>query len=494
MSQTYEYSAAEPAPSEARYRGPERRSSDPLNALGRRVNHVCVAAVDPLQIAAALEADGVNDELAVGYGVRNVFELAEHLYYRVPLRLPQSAADPGQRRQRGRELSHGVLFALPGLFYPALVAFGEPAAATLGIALSVIVGWGWSQVMVRVAYLLLGRAREQEAAQWLRLAALIGVGGVAAAGLLSVLFWAAAGHPALLAVAQMVYQMAAAILILYERERQLFLTLVPGVLFGLLYLLLPSPLGAVVAAAAVGLSLVLALAAALRATQRGLEPKQRSGVTRQDVLAALPFALYGTLCALLVSFDTLRFWSWIGLTGLGLTIAPLVLSMGVLEWQLRQFRERVAVLLARTNSPRDFGEGVWKLFVLALSRYSLLLAGLSLGALPLVLAPERDPVLLGAALLANWILGCAFFIGFALISQGRIDQAIVYLALALALHALDVQLRLPFGSLVIPAFASSYLLSCLVFALLLSVIAKPILCEIRNYRYDLEATRYGQTG
>src|SRR5690606_39299874 len=45
------------------YRGPERRSEDPLNLLGRRLNAVCVEAVDPLQIAAALEADGLDDEL-----------------------------------------------------------------------------------------------------------------------------------------------------------------------------------------------------------------------------------------------------------------------------------------------------------------------------------------------------------------------------------------------------------------------------------------------
>lgn len=198
--------------------------------------------------------------------------------------------------------------------------------------------------------------------------------------------------------------------------------------------------------------------------------------------------LYGALCALFVSFDTLRFWSWIGSTGLGLSIAPLVISMGVLEWQLRRFRENVAVLLARTHDSQVFSNGVGELFLSALAYYGLVLAGLSAALFSLHGLLEIDVWRLGLLLMANWLLGCAFFVGFALISQNRIGLVITYLLIALGVHALDVGLTFPWQD----DYATSYWLSCLIFAVLLLAISKSVLSEIRNYRYDLEATGYGQ--
>ena len=69
----------------ASYAGPNRRSSSPLDRLSRRLNRVCSTAVDPYQIAAMLESDGLNDRIArEEYGFTDVFELADALYRRVP--------------------------------------------------------------------------------------------------------------------------------------------------------------------------------------------------------------------------------------------------------------------------------------------------------------------------------------------------------------------------------------------------------------------------
>ncbi len=306
----------------------------------------------------------------------------------------------------------------------------------------------------------------------------------------------------------MTYQMAAAIVIMYSQEERLFLALLPGILGGTAFLLIPGLVGATVAVSAIALSVVLSLAAAWWATSPLVESNggktaaigswrrtfpSTLNVKRSDLLEAVPFLIYGTLCALLVSFDTLRYWQWIGATGLGLTIAPLVLSMGVLEWELRRFRERVAILLARTHDPLSFSTGVWRLFLASLTRYALFLAIPSALLLPLLTAPTRDTALLAGSLLANWLLGCAFFIGFALISQGRIGHVTLFLLVALSVHALDVDLPQPIQALHFQGFTASYLLACLLFAILLSIIAKPILCEIHNYRYDLEVTRYGHS-
>jgi hypothetical protein len=466
----------------------DRRSDDPLNQLGRHYNQVCITAVDALQIAAALEADSLNDTVAAHYGKADIFELAEALYHKVPLRL-QSSSRFLKPRQHWRELSHGLLFALPGLFYPAVIALTDAATATVSLALAVIFGWAWSQVMVRLAYLLIGRNLIAEAAQLLRLTAFTGVTAVSLMALSS--YWSL-GASTFLAVGQMSYQMSAAILILYEREEWLFAAMLPGIIVSLTYLLVPAIVSTPATAVAILLSLVIALIMSVLVTQtHATQLTSALGIIGQDLWHALPFLLYGMLCALFVSFDTLRFWAQTG-AGLGLSIAPLVISMGVLEWQLRRFRENVAVLLARTHNPQVFSGGVWRLFLMALTCYGCILAGLSALLFSLHGLLHTDVMRLGLLLIANLILGCAFFTGFALISQNRIGLVITYLLIALGVHMLNVAFSSSLKSLFSHTYAASYLVSCLLFTILLLSIAKSVLSEIHNYRYDLETTGYGQ--
>ncbi|SFS62342.1 hypothetical protein SAMN04487982_102508 [Streptomyces sp. ok210] len=74
-------------PSAAR-RGPV----DPVKTLMHRHRELCERAVDPLEIAAGLEAHGVTDRTAARYRHRDVFSLAEELYARVPA----VAGEPGR--------------------------------------------------------------------------------------------------------------------------------------------------------------------------------------------------------------------------------------------------------------------------------------------------------------------------------------------------------------------------------------------------------------
>ncbi|MDJ0465453.1 hypothetical protein [Streptomyces sp. H27-C3] len=65
--------------------GPARRGpADPVRALMHRHRELCERAVDPLEIAAGLEAHGVTDRTAARFRHRDVFALAEELYARVP--------------------------------------------------------------------------------------------------------------------------------------------------------------------------------------------------------------------------------------------------------------------------------------------------------------------------------------------------------------------------------------------------------------------------
>ncbi|MFD4766509.1 hypothetical protein [Streptomyces niveus] len=66
---------------------PARRAggpADPVKTLMHSHRELCERAVDPLEIAAGLEAHGVTDRAAARFRHRDVFSLAEELYARVP--------------------------------------------------------------------------------------------------------------------------------------------------------------------------------------------------------------------------------------------------------------------------------------------------------------------------------------------------------------------------------------------------------------------------
>ncbi|MEV7519596.1 hypothetical protein [Streptomyces sp. NPDC091371] len=61
-----------------------RAAGDPVKALLHRHRELCERAVDPLEIAAGLEAHGITDRTAARFRHRDVFSLAEELYARTP--------------------------------------------------------------------------------------------------------------------------------------------------------------------------------------------------------------------------------------------------------------------------------------------------------------------------------------------------------------------------------------------------------------------------
>ncbi|MEV5505941.1 hypothetical protein [Streptomyces orinoci] len=69
-------------------------ATDPVRTLLHRHHTLCSAAVDPLEIAAALEADGITDRVAAEYRHRDVFSLAEELHARAAGDQPEDVARP----------------------------------------------------------------------------------------------------------------------------------------------------------------------------------------------------------------------------------------------------------------------------------------------------------------------------------------------------------------------------------------------------------------
>ncbi|WP_257138092.1 MULTISPECIES: hypothetical protein [Streptomyces] len=100
------------APGATAHRGP----ADPVKSLLHHHRDLCERAVDPLEIAAGLEAHGLTDRTAARYRHRDVFALAEELYARMPPRTREPAADrpPGPGPDTDARAAWTLLALLPG--------------------------------------------------------------------------------------------------------------------------------------------------------------------------------------------------------------------------------------------------------------------------------------------------------------------------------------------------------------------------------------------
>ncbi|CAL9562576.1 hypothetical protein [Streptomyces sp. enrichment culture] len=114
-----------PSPSAGR-----RSAADPVKGLLHRHRDLCERAVDPLEIAAGLEAHGLTDRTAARFRHRDVFSLAEEMYARVPRGgdTPARTEDAPAPRPGGPRAAGVVLAVLPGVLC---------AAAVVGLRLSV---------------------------------------------------------------------------------------------------------------------------------------------------------------------------------------------------------------------------------------------------------------------------------------------------------------------------------------------------------------------
>ncbi|MFJ6404545.1 hypothetical protein ACIQK9_03355 [Streptomyces hydrogenans] len=122
---------AEPVPA-----GKARRSAgDPVKVLMHRHRELCARAVDPLEIAAGLEAQGFTDRTAARYRHRDVFSLAEELYARVPRghREPAPAEEPPEPRAPWA-LAALAPGAAAALLVPALLHLDGAALLVAGTA------------------------------------------------------------------------------------------------------------------------------------------------------------------------------------------------------------------------------------------------------------------------------------------------------------------------------------------------------------------------
>ncbi|MFI2671477.1 hypothetical protein ACH5AU_18315 [Streptomyces albidoflavus] len=126
---------------------------DPVKALMHRHRELCARAVDPLEIAAALEAHGMTDRTAARFRHRDVFSLAEEMYARVPRHssdrsappasahpVPEPVTGPAADAGPSRLLTLVLLPALPGALCAGLLAGLAQAPPGRARTLAVVAG------------------------------------------------------------------------------------------------------------------------------------------------------------------------------------------------------------------------------------------------------------------------------------------------------------------------------------------------------------------
>ncbi|WP_067462234.1 hypothetical protein [Actinomadura macra] len=398
---------------------------DRTDELLERMEELCANAVDPLEVTAALEADGINDEAARGYGHQDVFALAEDLYDRTPRRPPPlGASDSPWRAVPWRHLLRGVLFGMPGLCFVALQPVLVKTAAGVLLVLSLLLSWTVSQGTAYLGYVRLGLGNRAAAAWVLRygLAAgvLVVVPVTVAAGTLL-----AAGTAAIaLAAGLCAYLLSAMVAQVNGAEPRLLIALLPGSATVVVYF---AHQGGVPASggvpAVIWIAWLVTLAAtivlAIVCTSGAGRPKRPVGALR-DIAAALPFAIFGLLTGGLLTFTLLCALAGRPVPPGPTTVAVLALSisMGVAEWILYAFRKRVHHLLRLHSDIASFTRAARTALATALARYLAALTGLVAVAAPIAGLSATAATL---RMLAGFLgLGGAFFLALVLQACGRV--------------------------------------------------------------------------
>lgn len=415
------------------------RSTAPVDLLSRRLDGVCTHAVSALEIAAALEADGISDDKCrEDYGYDDVFALATELYSRVPLRTTRYTGRRVFSIAPGRNIARGLLFALPGLFYFVVEPMFPSKAAPVALLLAVMAGWGISQIMAIVGHTLVGRGNRSGAGMALGLILIGGLGLMAGAGGLAAMVTGWNHNLVAACFTQTLYIMSAALLLLFERDRLLWISLVPGVVVSVAYLA-GNPFGLTreVAVGAVVVAMALTFGTAVYTADRAYQegPRNRARLGRADAWRALQFGIYGVLLAAVLAAPMLHAATTHDPEDspslLGAAMVPLVLSMGVAEWQLASYAERRNRAMDLAPDIETFSQAAWRNLLIAAGTHAAALLGVTVvTAVGIAIIAGHVPTDVAELLAAYVFLGAAVFMALVLTTWGRIRVVLPVLALA----------------------------------------------------------------
>jgi hypothetical protein len=414
----------------------DRRASDPVSKLGRDHDLVCRQASDPYEIAAALEAAGINDQTArTGYQRAGVFDLAEHLWERVPWR----AADdqpPDRRWELGfwRAQLRGLAYVVPAVV--AMLVAGDVDGADMRglVVVATIVSIGFGQALSVVAHALVGRG-DLAAASALARRTLLAVTAVMSAVLVVML----AGDLDQFAVAaiasgQLVYVVAATSLVVFGADLLLAATVLPAAATSVLGLILGEPL-----LAGGGLVAIVVLPSlALRSLARpdgGVRLRESLGWSALSI--GITAAVYGASTAVAASL------AWIaagdppvdaGAAPAVVLMLPMMAMFGTAEYLLHRARRRCMTVSSRVVRVQTFKRAAAAELRGMLIRYVVGSVAIA-GCVALSLSTGGADHMLSLYAIEYSLLGTTLLLTTTLLSMGDVAQASL-LAVAVAVVVL----------------------------------------------------------
>jgi hypothetical protein len=433
---------------------------------------ICESAVDPLEIASALEFEGLGDQaVKARFGFPDVFGLAEHMYWVVLRRPaePEEQPDPWQA-SRMRPALHSLLYALPGICFPAAVGLLVGRGVKPTLVVSLLVAWSVGQGLAYLGYSRLGRTTDtDQARRLLRIGLAAGLAVVAAALATTALIVHPSSSALVFGAGEGMYMLGAGTVMVLGAEQWLLVALAPGVLYSATFLALGRPPGlAHLAWFMLAATPVLALALAAILTQPAGPPSGRM-FEPAEWLGALLAAAFGLVAAGLLSFPVVAGANGRGGPDAGALLAalPLSLSMGAAEWSLLRYRRHTGRLLRATDSIRLFQARARLALLAAVLFYVAAAAALTAATVTVAAATglvHPRPAYL-PQLVAYLTLGAAMFLALALQAFGvrvfPLAACAVALALEIALHDLGqiVQVATSAGLLLVVGGYAAVVLS-----------------------------------
>ncbi len=379
----------------------------------------CATAVDALEIAARFETAGLSNQVALeSYGHRDVFALADAMFDTVPFQA--ETVTPGARPPGGglKNLARGALFALPTLLFTVAVAGLDAHLSWWSLPLGITTGWAGSQFVPVVGWVLRGRQDQRSDALLPIVALVLGAGVSTGLSVLCRLILGGSTSDTIFAGALCIYLVASALLLLRDAEVALAVALAPGAVVSLMrYVDWPFGVSARAAAWSVIASGGLVVAIALRRTftRRWTWPRLDAVEQRRVWQYLLHGVCCGTLTSVVIFFSDL--WRTPDAYR-AFAVWPLLLSLGVMEWQLCSYRRRGFDLLHQAADLPEFARRSRRSFWRHLSVFVVCLFALTAGVEALAGGHDRGLALL---LVAEAVLGVAFYIGLVLETSGRID-------------------------------------------------------------------------
>jgi hypothetical protein len=327
---------------------------------------VVASAVDPLEIAVALEVAGISHAVATErYNRADVFSIARTLWVRLPFRPASPTSIDVPRLGDRTDLARGVLYALPALMLLALTSAFDANLARWVLPLAISWGWGIGQVTAFIGYRMqVGAKAKHEPTIMARVLVAAAFATFAVSTAFALGF--GGGTTAVVAATGLVtYMVASAILLMRMEEKLLAVLLMPGAIGAIVVFAIgdSSLFTRWFAAITIGGSFAAVVLRSFR--HAGLRAGGIHPFTRHDALVASGHLLHGILCGLALSIVVIQVSDPSPENNLARLLLPLPLlaTLGVMEWQLRTFRSRIGTLTHSLNSTLDFPSLAWREFL-----------------------------------------------------------------------------------------------------------------------------------